>query len=347
MTQASLPVIDELSQTELAACIGHLLDNKTKPLRSLGRLEDLALQLGCILGTAEPVLEQPHCLIFAADHGLARQGVSAFPSDVTWQMVHNMLAGGAAISVLTRQHGIALKLVDCGVAHALPAHADLFDFKVAQGTADASEGPAMTREQCLAAIEAGREAVRACPGNAILLGEMGIGNTSAAALLLARLTDQPIAVCAGAGTGVVGEAFARKLQVLQKVLDRHAQVREPLEVLACMGGLEIAAMVGATLEAALQRRVIVVDGFVTGAAVLVAARMQPHVLQRCVFSHLSHEQGHRLMLQALDAKPLLQMDMRLGEASGAALAWPLLESACRILCEMASFDSAKVSGQSA
>lgn len=339
----TIPAIPELADQRLTAELQQLLDHKTKPLGALGRLEGIAHQIGCILGSTQPQLVQPHALVFAADHGLAQQGVSAYPSDVTWQMAANILAGGAAISVLSRQHGLTLKLVDCGVAKSLPAHADLIDAKVAFGTADASQQPAMTAAQMWAAIRGGRAVVRNLPGNAILLGEMGIGNTSSAALLLARLTDRPIEECAGAGTGVAGDALMRKRQVLQTVLERHAQALTPLEALACMGGLEIAAMVGAVLQAALERRVVVVDGFVTSAAVLVAARLQPQVLQRCIFSHQSHEQAHGLMLQAVGAQALLQMDMRLGEGSGAALAWPLLESACRILREMASFESAQVS----
>lgn len=339
----AIPDIPDLTDHAMSTRLQQMLDNKTKPLGALGRLEGIALQIGSILNTTQPHFEQPQALIFAADHGLAQQGVSAYPSDVTWQMVANMLAGGAAISVLTRQHGLALKLVDCGVAKALPAHPNLIDAKVAQGSSDASQQPAMTNTQMWQAIHAGREVVRSLPGNAILLGEMGIGNTSSAALILARLTDRPIEECAGAGTGVAGEALLRKRQVLHAVLARHALAQEPLEVLACMGGLEIATMVGAVLQAALERRVIVVDGFVCSAAVLVAARLQPHVLQRCIFSHQSHEQAHGMMLGSMGATALLQMDMRLGEGSGAALAWPLLESACRILCEMASFESAQVS----
>lgn len=342
---ACVAAIADLHDAQLASQLQTVLDNKTKPLGSLGRLEALAHQIGMLQGSTTPVLRQPHALIFAGDHGLAQQGVSAFPQEVTWQMVANMLSGGAAISVLTRQHGIALKLVDCGVARLLPPHPDLLDYKVAPGTADASEHPAMSPEQCQAAISAGRRAVQAVPGNAILLGEMGIGNTSSAALLLARLSGQPIEACAGAGSGVHGAAMAHKLNVLQRTLQRHADAQSPLQALSALGGLEIAGMVGAVLQAAQEQRLIVVDGFVTSAAVLVAARLAPHVLQRCVFSHRSHEQGHRLMLEELGATPLLQLDMRLGEGSGAALAWPLLESACRILRDMASFDSAQVSGQ--
>ncbi|THJ32611.1 nicotinate-nucleotide--dimethylbenzimidazole phosphoribosyltransferase [Lampropedia aestuarii] len=342
----AIPSITDLNNADLSAQLRWALDHKTKPLGALGRLESIAHQIGAILGTMQPELEQPHALVFAADHGLARQGVSAYPSDVTWQMVANMLTGGAAISVLTRQHGLALKLIDCGVAKALPPHPDLIDAKVAAGSADASQQAAMTPAQMWQAIGTGRQLVSQLPGNAILLGEMGIGNTSAAALILARLSGRTIEECAGAGTGMAAQALAHKRQVLQQVLDLHAQATEPLDILACMGGLEIATMVGAVLQAALERRVIVVDGFVTSAAVLVAARLQPFVLQRCIFSHQSHEQAHGLMLDAMRAKALLQMDMRLGEGSGAALAWPLLESACRILREMASFESAQVSGRS-
>lgn len=328
----------------LADALQHLLDHKTKPVGSLGRLEPLARQIGGILGTTEPRLEAPQMLLFAADHGLARQGVSAYGQEVSWQMAQNILHGGAAISVLTRQHGIGLTLIDCGIAQTLPAHPQLRSAKVLpDGSADASEQPAMTLPQCLQAIEVGREAVRHAPGNAILLGELGIGNTSAAALLLARLENLPIEDCTGAGTGMHGAAWEHKVAVLRQVLHTHAAVTEPLDVLAALGGLELAAMVGAVLQAALEQRVIVVDGFVTSAAVLVAARLQAQVLGYCVFSHLSHEQGHCLMLQALQASALLQMDLRLGEGSGAALAWPLLESACRILCEMASFATAGVS----
>jgi len=185
--------------------------------------------------------------------------------------------------------------------------------------------------------------VRSLPGNAVLLGEMGIGNTSAAALLMARLTGEALSVCTGRGTGLDDEGLARKRSVLQAVLARHSQAVEPLASLAAFGGFEIAMLCGAVLEAALQRRVVVVDGFIASSAVLVAARLQPAVLQRCVFAHCSQETGHAAMLRHLDAEPLLDLGLRLGEGSGAALAWPLLESACRILAEMASFESAGVS----
>src|SRR5690606_16163413 len=215
--------------------------------------------------------------------------------------------------------------------------------KVAPGTADALEGPAMSAAQCEEALANGAALVRGLPGNALLLGEMGIGNTSAAAMLLARLAGLSVADCTGAGTGLDAEAVQRKIGILRQVLARHPDAKDPLAALAAFGGFEIATMVGAVLQAAVERRVIVVDGFIASAAVMVAAKLRPAVLQRCVFAHRSGERGHALMLAHLRADPLLDLGLRLGEGSGAALAWPLLLSACALLNEMASFQSAGVS----
>ena len=341
----TLPALADLQDPALTARLQHKLDNKTKPVGSLGRLEELALRLGQIQGTESPQLRQPQMLVCAADHGLAARGVSAYPSDVTWQMVENFLAGGAAVSVLARQHGVQLTVADCGVRHDFAPRAGLVDCKIAPGTADAHTQPAMTDAQCAQAIQNGMRLVTQLPGNALLLGEMGIGNTSAASLLLARLGDHDIADCTGAGTGLDGAAVERKTQILREVLRTHAQANAPLQALAALGGFEIATLVGAVLQAAHENRVIVVDGFIVGSAVLVASRLAPRVLQRCVFAHRSGERGHSLMLQTLHAQPLLDLGLRLGEGSGAMLAWPLLESACRILAEMASFESAGVSRQ--
>lgn len=341
-----LPAIPDLHDAALAQRLQHKIDQKTKPLGSLGQLETLALQLGLILGSETPDLKSPQMLVCAGDHGLAARGVSAYPSDVTWQMVENFLAGGACVSVLARQHGIALSVVDCGVRHDFAPRPGLLNYKVAPGTADASTGPAMTAAQCKQAVSNGMQIVEDLPGNALLLGEMGIGNTSAASLLLARLANLDIADCTGAGTGLDDAAVSRKTTVLREVLLRHPGVREPLDVLAAFGGFEIATLVGAVLQAAAGRRVIVVDGFIASAAVLVASRLAPQVLQRCVFAHRSGERGHALMLAQLQARPLLDLGLRLGEGSGAALAWPLLVSACAMLREMASFESAGVSEKS-
>ncbi len=356
-----LPTLVDISDAGLTDALHDTLNNKTKPLGSLGRIEDLALAIGQILGTTAPVLEQAQMVVFAGDHGLTARGVSAFPSDVTWQMVENFLAGGAAVSVLARQNGIALTVVDCGVKHdfltgllvgndgASPQRPGLQVRKATgaeQGTADSSAQAAMTETQRDEALQHGIDLVKGLPGNALLLGEMGIGNTSAASLLLSRLAGLDIAVCTGAGTGLDAPAVLRKTEVLREVLARHADATAPLDALAALGGFEIATMVGAVLQAAHERRVIVVDGFIATSAVLVAHALQPLVLQRCVFAHRSGERGHEFMLQYLGVRALLDLGLRLGEGSGAALAWPLLQSSCAILREMASFASAGVSEKS-
>lgn len=347
----TVPTVADIADATLSQALQHRIDQKTKPLGSLGRLETLALRIGQILGSETPALHAPQMVVFAGDHGLAARGVSAFPSDVTWQMVENFLAGGAAVSVFARQHGLALTVVDCGVRHEFaPREAgavQLLIRKIAPGTADASAGPAMTPVQCAQALANGVQIVKGLPGNALLPGEMGIGNTSAASLLLARLGGLDIADCTGAGTGLDEPGIARKTTVLREVLLKHGEAKAPMDALAAFGGFEIATMVGAVLQAAAERRIILVDGFIASAAVLVASRLAPAVLQRCVFAHRSGERGHALMLATLQAEPLLDLGLRLGEGSGAALAWPLLESACRMLAEMASFESAGVSEKSA
>jgi nicotinate-nucleotide--dimethylbenzimidazole phosphoribosyltransferase len=335
MTPADLPRIQPTDDARLRERLQHRLDRKTKPLGSLGRLESLALQIGLVQASEAPALREPQLVVFAGDHGLARQGVSAFPSDVTWQMVENFLAGGAAVSVLARQHGLALSVVDAGVAHDFAPREGLLVRKIAPGTADASIGPAMTPTQCWAALQAGVEVVRGLPGNVLLLGEMGIANTSAAALLLARVAGVPLADC-----------VAHKRAVLERALQANAAAVSPLDALAALGGFEIAMMTGAVLQAAHARRLVVVDGFITGAAVVVAHALAPQVLDYCVFAHRSEESGHRRMLDHLGAEPLVDLRLRLGEGSGAALAWPLVVSSVKLLAEMASFESAGVSDRS-
>jgi len=346
MTALSLPSIDDLHDAALVAALRHKIDRKTVPQGALGRMAALAQRLGQILGTTEPHLAQPQLLVFAADHGIAARGVSAYPSDVTRQMVGNFLAGGALVSVLARQHGIALSVVDCGVRGDFAPAPGLLSRKIAHGTADCSAGPAMSPAQCAQALQNGVDIVRALPGNALLLGEMGIGNTSAAALLVARLGGVDVTDVTGAGTGLDAAGIARKTAVLRQALAANAGATDVLAALAALGGFEIATMVGSALQAAAERRVIVVDGFIATAAVLAASRIAPHVLQRCVFAHRSDERGHARLLQLLNAEPLLDLALRVGEGSGAALAWPLLVSACSILNEMASFESAGVSDKS-
>jgi nicotinate-nucleotide--dimethylbenzimidazole phosphoribosyltransferase len=282
-------------------------------------------------------------LVCAADHGLTAEGISAYPSDVTWQMVENFLAGGAAVSVLSKQNNISLNVVDCGVRHDFEPRAGLFIQKVSKGTKNALQGPAMSNEECQQAINNGMSVVRELTGNSLLIGEMGIGNSSAAAMLLSRLTGKDISSCTGSGTGMFGDDLEKKTAILERVLEKHKQAKEPLDALAAFGGLEVATLTGAVIQAASERRVIVVDGFIASSAVLVASQLRSKVLDYCIFSHRSDEQGHSIMLDAMNAEPLFDLKLRLGEGSGAALAWPLLMSACAILREMASFDTAGVS----
>lgn len=334
-----IPSIGPVLYRDAAAAVQARLDAQARPPGSLGRLEALAVQLGQVLGSRTPRLQSPVVMLCAGDHGLVAQGVSAWPSSVTSLMMQTILAGTATVSVLARQHRLTLRVVDCGVIEPLPQQPGLVQCAVGRGTADASQGPAMTPEQCRQAIANGRRLVAMLPGNAVLLGEMGIGNTSIASLLLARLGGLPVESVVGPGAGLDAKGCARKRQVLADVLARHEGVTEPLAVLAALGGFEIATMVGMILQAALENRVIVVDGFITSAAVLVAWKLQPAVLERCVFSHVSAEPGHQLMLAEMQAQPLLHFDMRLGEGSAATLVWPILESACRVLAEVALLET--------
>jgi nicotinate-nucleotide--dimethylbenzimidazole phosphoribosyltransferase len=344
-TTFRLPVIDATENGALAARLQHKIDQKTKPQGALGQLERLALQIGLIQRSDTLRFEGPQMVVFAADHGIASEGVSAFPQAVTVQMVGNMLAGGAAINVFARQHGFALQVVDAGVAADLAVHPQLQQRKIAPGTRNICEGPAMSLAQAHAALQAGMDVVRELPGNVVAFGEMGIANTSAAALLLARLANLPIKDVTGRGTGLDDTQLQQKQAVLQGALDLHANVQEPLAVLATLGGFEIAMMSGAMLQAASERRVVLVDGFIAGAAALVAQALVPDVQDYLVFCHRSAERGHHLLLRHMKATPLLDLDMRLGEGTGALLAWPLLQSAALFMAEMASFEMAGVSGK--
>ena len=343
----SLPAITPIADAALHARLQHKIDHKTKPLGALGRLEGLALQLGLIQRSETVIFRQPQMVVFAADHGVAAEGVSAFPQAVTVQMVANMLAGGAAINVFARQHGFDLQVVDAGVAAEIPPHPQLLQRKLAPGTRNLCTEPAMTQDQAHLALHAGMQIVQALPGNVVAFGEMGIGNTSAAALLLARLAGVSLIDATGRGTGLSDEQLARKQRVLARALARKPAATAPLEALADLGGFEIAMMTGAMLQAASERRVVLVDGFIASAAALVAYALMPVVKDYLVFCHRSAERGHALLLAHLNAQPLLALDLRLGEGSGALLAWPLLQSAAAFLNEMASFAAAGVSGKDA
>jgi nicotinate-nucleotide--dimethylbenzimidazole phosphoribosyltransferase len=342
-----LPSITATANPELASRLDEAINNKTKPLGSLGALEALAKQLGLIQRTTAVSVDRPAILVFAGDHGVVAEGISAYPQDVTWQMVENFLANGAAINVFARQNGAALYVVDAGVNHDFGSRPGLIDRKVAHGTRNFALEAAMTPQQCATAMEHGAALVTDLPGNVVGFGEMGIGNTTAAAALMHKLAGVPVADCVGAGTGLSAQGVLNKQRVIEAAVERHAGVSEPLEVLATFGGFEIAMMAGAMLQAAALRKTILIDGFIVTAALLAASRLAPALLDYCVFAHCSDEAGHRRMLEQLGARPLLQLGMRLGEGTGAALALPLLHAAANFMNEMATFASASVSEKSA
>ncbi len=340
-------VIPPLSPA-LTAALQKKIDQKTKPLGSLGQLESLAIQIGTCLNSLTPSLNKPCILVFAGDHGIVESGVSAYPQTVTAQMVANFLAGGAAISVFARQHQLELVIVDAGVNADLDSHSQLISAKIAKGTKNFLSQPAMTMEQCLKAMQAGAAIVvqqhsQGC--NCIGFGEMGIGNSSSAALIMHCLTAIPLVQCVGRGTGLNDVQLQNKLTQLQKALRRRPDASDPLDVLATFGGFEIAMMAGAYLKAAELGMLILVDGFIAGTALLAASKLYQPVLDYCVFSHVSSEQGHRALLAYFNAKALLDLDLRLGEGSGIALAYPIVQSAVVFLNEMATFVEAGVDGE--
>ena len=330
---------------KLSLLLQNKIDQKTKPLGALGQLEALALQIGQCQNTLTPCLNNPTILIFAGDHGIVEAGVSAYPQIVTAQMIANFLSGGAAINVFARQHQLELLIVDAGVNAELPSHPKLIDAKIEKGTHNFLTQAAMSKELCIKALQAGAELVvkqhkSGC--NCIGFGEMGIGNTSSAALLMHCLTNIPLDQCVGKGTGLNNEQLLHKLNVLQQALNHHKNLSTPLDILATFGGFEIAMMIGAYIKAAEVGILIMVDGFIASTALLVAYKIHPKILAYCVFSHVSNEQGHQALLSYFNARALLNMDLRLGEGSGVALAYPLLQSAVSFLNDMATFTEAGV-----
>ena len=343
-----------VSKTELRQRLQHRIDNKTKPLGALGRLEEIALQVGLIQGTDHPQLVRPHIVVFAADHGIAATGlVNPYPQSVTAQMVLNFLAGGAAINVFCRQHQLGLYVVDAGVNFDFDTtvFADkLISHKIGHGTRDYLRTEAMTSEELSLALEAGKQVVtdlHAEGCNCVGFGEMGIGNTSAASLIMSYVTGIPVEECAGRGTGMDDKQLGQKKDVLREAFRLHlpaiAARPDARTILTHVGGFEIAMMTGAFLEAAALRMVVLVDGFIATSALLLAKLMDASVQDCCIFSHTSGESGHVRMLGFLEAEPLLDLGMRLGEGTGAAMAFPLVRSAVQFLSEMASFESAGVS----
>lgn len=337
MTLHTVAPLDRTDETALRA----LVDGKAKPRGALGRIEDLAVQLALISRRSNPPLDRARLLVFAGDHGMTKSGVSAYPSEVTTAMVATFLAGRASANAFAGVVGAEVKVVDAGVATVLSPHPNLIEAKVRAGTADASEQAAMKSDEAALALERGCAIARetfAEGVDVLLLGEMGIGNTASAALILHRLGPAPLADCIGLGAGHDADGLARKREVLERAAARAPDATAPLDVLAQFGGLEIAMMAGAILGAASERRPVLVDGFICGAAALVALRLEPAAADYCIFAHRSAEQGHRLMLQALGVQPLLDLDMRLGEGTGALLALPVLRAAGALLTEVASLE---------
>jgi len=314
----------------------------TKPAGSLGRLEELALHLAAVQQREHPSCEAPCLLLFAADHGVAREGVSAYLPRATAQMVYQYLSGGAAVNVLCRQHRVDLRIADVGVDHDFGAAQGLFCRKVQRGTRNFVEQPAMTETELVRAMAAGAELVARMPAAEVIgLGEMGIGNTTAASAVFASVTGRTPEDVVGRGTGVSGATLERKQDAVRRGLARH-QARTATEALACFGGFEMAALVGAIEAAARSRRLVVLDGFITGVAAMVACDREPSVARYLVAGHVSAERAHRVLLADLGLRPLLDLELCLGEGSGAVLAISLIQSAVRLMREMRTFEEANI-----
>ncbi|SFK55879.1 nicotinate-nucleotide--dimethylbenzimidazole phosphoribosyltransferase [Caulobacter sp. UNC279MFTsu5.1] len=324
-----------------------LLDGKAKPPGSLGQIEDLAVRIGLIQNRPDPRIARTDLYVFAGDHGLTDEGVSAYPSSVTAAMVGLFLSGRSSVSAFAKASGVQVRVVDAGVDADLPDHPDLIAAKIRPGTRNAAREPALTPDEVLAAVAQGADIARAAAADGadvIALGEMGIGNSSSAALVMHRLAPAPLDACVGQGTGHDAEGLARKMAGTVRAAQR-SDATQPLDVLAQFGGCEIAMMAGAVLGAASMRRVVLVDGFISTAAALAAVRLVPAALDYCVFAHGSAERGHPAMLQALGARPLLDLGLRLGEGTGAALAAPLLVAAANLLTEVAALADVLAGGQ--
>lgn len=322
-------------------------DNLTKPQGSLGQLESLSIQVAGIKGNPRPRITHKVIFTLAGDHGVTKEGVSAYPSEVTSQMVYNFLRGGAGINVLARHVGARVVVADLGVASVLEQNPDLKNKKVAMGTQNMAKGPAMGREQAIRSIEAGIELVEEelMRGIDILgTGDMGIGNTTPSSAITAAITGYDVATVTGRGTGLDDKAWSQKVEVIKKALDlNQPDPKDAIDVLAKVGGFEIGGIAGVILAGARYRIPVVIDGFISGAAALIATSLSPQVKPYLIASHQSVEQGHKIILEHLGLKPLLNLDLRLGEGTGAALGIFLVEAGLRILNEMATFADAGVS----
>lgn len=333
---------------KLEADLQHKIDFKTKPLGALGQLEKIALQIGLIQNTLSPELKKPHIVVFAGDHGIVNEGVSAYPQEVTFQMVLNFVNGGAAINVFCKQHNINIKVVDAGVNYEFPAGLNVVNAKVGMGTKSFFSEPAMSIKEAQKSIDRGSDIVNeiyqsGC--NVIGFGEMGIGNTSSASVLMSVVCNIPIEKCVGKGTGLDPEGLNKKTEVLSLAIQKQRKPDTVFKTLATYGGFEIAQMCGAMLQAAENKMIILVDGFIATAAFLITSKINPCILDYAIFCHQSNEKGHALLLEHLGVNPLMKLDMRLGEGTGCAVAYPLIQSAVNFLNQMASFESAGVSNK--
>jgi nicotinate-nucleotide--dimethylbenzimidazole phosphoribosyltransferase len=329
----------------IGAALQDKIDNLVKPKGSLGVLEQLAWQVGWIQQTLTPSLRHPHNVIFAADHGITAEGVSLSPKEVTWQQIGNFLNGGAGANFLCRQHGFTLKIVDAGVDFDLPEHEGIISRKAGKGTRNYLHEAAMTQEEMNFCIEQGAEIVRTIHAegcNVISLGEMGIGNTSASALWTSCFAHLPLEQCVGAGCGLDNEGVRHKYAVLKQALANYRGDGSDEDLLRYFGGYEMVMAVGAMCQAAELKMVILVDGFIMTSCLLAASRFYPPITAYALFGHCGDEAGHRLALDALHARPLLNLGLRLGEGTGAICAYPIVDSAVRMINEMKSFQAGNV-----
>lgn len=340
---------EKVSNSEdLVQKLQYKIDHKTKPEGALGLLEKLALQIGLIFKTETPQIQKPHIIVFAADHGIANHGVSAYPQEVTRQMVMNFLEGGAAINVFCKQNNIALEIVDSGVNYDFPTNTKLIPKKVGKGTQSFLQMAAMSHTEMELCFKNGAAIVNEIyskGSNCIGFGEMGIGNTSTASVLMAVLTPFSIEECVGKGTGVTNEKLENKIKILSKAIENYTGSNDLNELITYFGGFEILQMTGGMLQAFKNNMLILVDGFISSVAFLIAFKKNPDIKSNAVFCHCSEEKAHKTLLNYLEVEPVLHLKMRLGEGSGCAVAFPIIQSAVTFLNEMASFESAGVSNK--
>lgn len=321
------------------------INNLTKPKGALGTLETLALQIGLIQQSLTPKLQHPQNIIFAADHGIVDEGVSCSPKEITWQQISNFLHGGAGVNFLCRQHGFKLKIVDAGVDYNLPYEKGIINMKIRKGSRNYLHEAAMTENECELCIERGAEVVKESYAegcNIISFGEMGIGNTSSSSLWMNCFTGIPLEQCVGAGSGLSGEGVRHKYHVLQKALENYHGDRTPIDLIRYFGGLEMVMAVGAMLQAAELKMIILVDGFIMTNCMLAASKLYPQVLDYAIFGHQGDESGHKIVLDSMRVNPLLNLGLRLGEGTGAICAYPIIDSAVRMINEMDNFAHASI-----